>query len=77
MKSLAAVHCINSRTSQAAPGDFDTVQFTGFGSWTGDSQPHIATVQISTAPDFPYVQILIDGGTTSQADMRPAESPLP
>ena len=77
MKSLAAVHCINSRTSQAAPGDYDTVQFAGFGSWTGDSLPHIATVQISTASDFPYVQILIDGGTTSQADMRPAESPLP
>jgi len=77
LQSLTSVSCINSRTSRAAPGDYDTVGFTGFGSWSKDSQPHIATFQISTSPDFPYVFITVDGGFTSQANTKPQEAPLP
>jgi len=71
------VSCINSRTSHAAPGDYDTVTFAGFGTWSKDSNPHIANVQISLSPDFPYVHVLIDGGSVSQANTKPAGVPLP
>ena len=77
MESLVSVSCINSRNSRAAVGDYDTVTFTGFGTWSQDSQPHAATVQVSTAPDAPYVHIMIDGGFLSQANTKPAVSPVP
>ena len=77
MQALGAVSCINSRTSKAAPGDYDTLTFTAFGTWSQDSNPHIATVQVSLSPDFPYVHILIDGGSVSQANTKPAGVPLP
>lgn len=77
MQSLASVRCLNSRGSTSAPGDSDTVTFTGFGSWSADDQPHVATVQISTSPEFPYVSIMIDGGLVSNVDTRPAEEPIP
>ena len=77
MKSLVSVSCINSRTSQAAPGDYDTVTFTGFGSWSQDTSPHVATFQLSTSPNFPYVNIMIDAGAASLANTKPAIEPLP
>ena len=77
MQALGAVSCINSRTSRAAPGDYDTVQFTAFGTWSQDSNPHIATVQVSLSPEFPYVHIQVDGGSVSQANTKPAGVPLP
>jgi hypothetical protein len=45
--------------------------FTGFGTWSKDSDRHLATVQISVAPDAPYVSILIDGGSLSNVDTKP------
>ena len=77
MQSLGAVSCINSLTSRAAPGDYDTVSFAAFGTWSKDSNPHIATVQISQSADFPYVHVLIDGGSVSQANTKPPGVPLP
>ncbi len=79
MTSLANVHCTNSRSSQLSPGDYDTVTFSGFGSWSKDKDNglHLATVQISTSKDFPYVSVMIDGGLTSDANTKPAEAPVP
>lgn len=64
---------MNSQNSNAAIGDADTVSFTAFGSWSKDQDLHVATVQISTAPDEPYVSIQIDGGLTSNVNTRPPE----
>ncbi len=71
MYSLAAVSCTNSRGSQLPEGQYDTVTFTAFGSWSTDSDPHLATVQFSTAPDAPYISIIIDGGITSNVNTKP------
>ena len=87
MKRLAAVHCFNSRTSQRPPGDYDTVSFSGFGTWSKDepdSPPRFAAVQVSLSPEFPYVGILVfqepdekDNPIQSSANTKPAEKPLP
>lgn len=73
MFSLAAVSCTNSRGSQLPEGQYDTVTFTAFGSWTADAEPHLATVQFSTAPDAPYISIIIDGGITSNVNTKPTD----
>ena len=79
MNNLAAVSCQNSLTSTQRPGNYDTVTFSGYGSWSKDDPDtlHLATVQISTAPDAPYISILIDGGTLSNVNTKPAEIPIP
>lgn len=77
MENLVSVSCTNSPTSQLPQGLYDTVAFTGFGTWSRDDDRHVATVQISTAPDAPYVTILIDGGTLSNVNTKPAEDPIP
>jgi hypothetical protein len=74
---LAAVSCINSLTSTAGPGNYDSLQFTAYGTWSGDANPHIATVNISTNPSAPYVAILIDGSAVSNADIAPKLAPIP
>jgi hypothetical protein len=76
MDGLASVQCFNSLTSTLRPGNYDTVAFSGFGSWSKDKDPHIATVQISTAPNAPYVSIQIDA-TLSNVNLKPAEIPVP
>ena len=87
MKRLASVSCINSRNSTAAPGDFDTITFTGFGAWSkdaSDAAPRFASVQISTSLDCPYAGVLVyqnpDAETNvvlSSANTKPAEKTLP
>ena len=80
MDNLVSVMCLNSLTSTQPRGNYDTVTFTGFGSWSKDKDIaglHVATVQISTAPSAPYVSILIDGGTVSNVNTKPAENPVP
>ncbi len=67
MDALASVSCTNARGSAAAPGDADIVSFTGFGSWSKDSNRHVATVQINTAASTPYFMVQVDG-TLSGAD---------
>lgn len=71
MQSPASVSCFNSRNSESPAGAFDSISFSGFGTWSGDDSVHLASVQISTAPDAPYVSILIDGGRTSNVDTKP------
>jgi len=59
-------------------GECDCVSFTGIGLWSLDmSRLHMATVQISTAPEFPYVSILIDGGVVSNVNTKPATVIMP
>jgi hypothetical protein len=77
MTNLSSVSCINSLTSSKTVGNYDTIQFSGYGTWSGDANLHIATVQVSTAPSTPYVSIMIDGGQLSNADIAPAKSPIP
>ncbi len=74
---LAAVSCINSLTSTKTPGNYDSIQFTAYGNWSKDKNPHIATVNVSTNPSAPYVSILIDGSSVSNADTSPTLTPLP
>ena len=71
MQSISSVRCISSLSSTARAGDADIVTFTGFGTWSKDAQPHLATVQVANAPTYSYVHILIDGGSTSQANTKP------
>jgi hypothetical protein len=74
MQCLTWVGLINSKTSACSMGDCDTVTFSGLGTWSKDptGAPHVAAVQVSTSARFPYVSILIDGGSTSNANTKPA-----
>jgi hypothetical protein len=77
MGSLVWVSFGNANRS-AKPGEVDCVSFTGIGLWSHDmSGPHMCTVQISTAPDLPYVSILIDGGMVSNVNTKPPLAVLP
>lgn len=77
MGSLVWVSFGNANRA-ARPGEVDCVTFTGIGLWSHDmSGPHMCTVQISTAPELPYVSILIDGGMVSNVNTKPATAILP
>jgi hypothetical protein len=77
MGSLAWVSFSNAHRN-CGPDECDVITFTGIGLWSQDTQrPHLATVQISTAPDLPYVSILIDGGLVSNVNTKPATAVLP
>lgn len=75
LRSLTWLDFINSRTSAAAPGDYDTITFAGLGAWSEDASNgiHVASVQISTSPTHPFVSILIDGGVTANLNTRPLD----
>ena len=55
-----------------------SLTFSGLGTWSGDAtrQLHVASVQISTSGERPYVTILIDGGVTSNVDTKPEDITL-
>ncbi len=77
MGSLVWVSFGNANRA-AGPGEVDCVTFTGIGLWSHDmSGPHMCCVQISTAPEHPYVSILIDGGMVSNVNTKPATAVLP
>jgi hypothetical protein len=76
MENLASVACLNSLTSRQSPGNYDTVTFAGYGTWSTDDDRHLATVQISVAPDAPYVAIQIDGNL-SNVNLKPPLTPAP
>jgi len=77
MTNLASVSCTNSLTSTLPPGQYDTLAFSGYGTWSNDKAPHLATVTLSTAANAPYVGIQIDGASLSNADTKPAIPPQP
>lgn len=76
LENLASVTCINSLTSREPAGNYDTVTFTGYGTWSKDDDRHLATVQISVAPDAPYLGIQIDGNL-SNVNLKPPAIPVP
>jgi hypothetical protein len=73
LQALAWVGFTNSAAAEAGAGEYDTVTFTGYGSWSLDpsAATHIVTAQFSTAPGAPYVSIQIDGGVTSNVNTKP------
>ena len=73
MQAVTWIGFINSRTAASAPGDFDTLTFAGIGTWSKDpeNESHVATVQVSTSSEFPYVTIMVDGGRTSSVNTKP------
>jgi hypothetical protein len=75
LRALAWISFTNSRGRAAAGGEYDTVTFAGFGTWSKapPDQLHVATVQVSTARDYPYVSIQIDGGLVSNVNTKPAD----
>jgi len=75
MNALSSVQCTNSRTSIMKAGTYDTVTFSGYGSWSNDTSAHIVNAQFATNP--PYIHIMIDAGQTSQGNTKPAVAPLP
>ena len=81
MVNLGSVSCTNSRESTAAPGDYDMLSFSGFGTWSRDpleKDPHVASVYIHlNSPQGPYFSVLIDGGEQSNADLKPPLEPVP
>lgn len=78
MDSLLWVSFSNSNGGGCPDGECEVVTFTGIGLWEPDpSRPHLATVQISTAAQLPYVTIQIDGGTASNVNTKPPKTVLP
>jgi hypothetical protein len=75
MCSLAWHSFTHSRGHPFGSGAYDTVTFAGFGTWSkGDPGTlYVATVQISTSRDYPYVSIQIDGGLVSNVNTKPAD----
>jgi hypothetical protein len=73
MLVLAWASFTHSRGRPDPAGEADTVTFTGYGTWSKDlgKRLHVATVQVSTSRDFPYVSIQIDGGMVSNVNTKP------
>lgn len=72
MKSLAAINCSNSLNSTARPGDYDTLSFSGFGTWSkdaADALPRFSTVSISLAQGAPYTGILVYQNPDAQSNV--------
>ncbi len=79
MTSLVWVSFLNAKRTAPGSAEPDAVSFTAIGTWSQDPQqaPHIAAVQISTAPDMPYVSIIVDGGMVSNVNTKPKTAVLP
>ena len=77
MTNLASVSCTNSLGSTLPAGQYDFITFTGYGTWSNDSSPHLGTVAYSNAPGAPYIGIQIDGATLANSDTKPPIPPQP
>ncbi len=77
MDNLSSVSCVNSRNSRMAAGDADIVSFTGYGTWSKDSDVHAVNVQVSNAPGEAYVSIQVDGGLISKVHTKPPIETIP
>lgn len=74
MDSLGAVTCLNQRGTSPVAGTFNSIVFSGLGSWSKDEDRHLASVQVN---DDGFVSILVDGGQLSNANSPLASEPLP
>jgi hypothetical protein len=79
LTALMWVGFLNARRESAGPAEPDAVSFTALGRWSDDTErrPHLAAVQISTAPEMPYVSIIVDGGALSNVNTKPERAVLP
>ena len=68
MQALAAVSCATPQGSTTGPGDADIVNFSGFGTWSSDTNQHLATVEISTNPNANFWIVQIDGSSVSSGE---------
>jgi len=70
MTHLASVSCTNSKVSTAAPGSYDHVAISGFGTWSKDpvspssvaalpSVPRFMAASISVDPNNPFAEIIV------------------
>ncbi len=77
MRSLTWVSFTHSK--REGSDEFDMVTFSGLGTWSLDKKDrlHIASVQVSTFPNRPYISILIDGGRVSNINTRPSNETPP
>jgi len=75
LECLTWLNYLRSRTSTADPGEFDTLTLGGLGSWSGDPTGgvHAVSFQVCTSPQFPYVSVLIDAGSTSNVNTKPLD----
>jgi hypothetical protein len=76
LDSLAWVNFTNSKKSKARKGHYDTLTFTAYGTWSkggSDLKGRLASVQVATAKDAPYVSIQIDGGFISNVNLKPEQ----
>ncbi|HXA85848.1 MAG TPA: hypothetical protein VNZ47_12275 [Candidatus Dormibacteraeota bacterium] len=75
LHSLAWVSFTNSRLARNPTTEFDTVTFTGFGVWRKDGLETVqqAAVQITTAPEAPYVGIQIANAEVSNVNTKPRD----
>ena len=75
MHSLAWVAFADSGSSDRTVGEYDTVTFSCFGTWSKDGVSVLrqASVQISTSPAAPYVAIQIDSGAVSNVNTKPPD----
>ncbi len=73
LTALSWVQFTHARNSAASLPD--VVTFSGFGTWSGDSSGalHQVSVQISDAEGGQFVGIQVDGGATSNVDLKPPE----
>ncbi|HEV8239400.1 MAG TPA: hypothetical protein VGS57_08545 [Thermoanaerobaculia bacterium] len=64
---------LGSTPRDRAGGGFDTVTFSGVGTWSKNGVDSLqrATVQITQAPTFSYVGIQIGGGRVSNVNTKP------
>ncbi|HWF09712.1 MAG TPA: hypothetical protein VG297_14685 [Bryobacteraceae bacterium] len=70
MKHIVSVSCTNSKVSTAAPGNYDQISITGFGSWSKDpvlgatqadlpTQLRFIAASISVDPANPFAEIIV------------------
>jgi len=80
LENISAVSCTNSKNSKAATGDYDTISFTGYGTWSRDpvdGNRHVVSVHVSNPPDTPpYVSIQVDG-VVSKVHTKPPQDTIP
>jgi hypothetical protein len=75
MCSLAWSRFTHSRGPVHRQGEYDTVTFAGFGTWSKGppDKLYVATVQVSTARECPYTSIQIDNGLVSNVNIKPVD----
>jgi hypothetical protein len=62
LNHVAAVNCVNSKVSTVAPGRYDSITISGFGSWSKDPQdaaPRFAAASFSVDPSNTYAHIIV------------------